>query len=116
MPHIILECSNNVNHACLKDVLPKIHDYLVEALPTKLESCKSRVVLYKDYLIADGHHDLAFVHITIKILAGRSEELLQSISQNVLKMLEEFLLSSAEGLIYKLSVAIENLPSNYCKN
>lgn len=116
MPHLILECSDNIiegNHQLL-NILHDCQQILVENLPTSLESCKSRVVRHQDYLLGNGDGQNAFIHLEVKVLTGRSEELLKQLAEKlkayILAHLSE---SQASDLKLKLSVEIVELSSIY---
>ena len=82
MPHLILEASANIHesNARLQQLLVECQDLLVRELPTKLESCKSRVILHDIYVLGDNHPDNAFLHLTVKLLKGRTPELLTNVA------------------------------------
>ena len=77
MPHIIVEHTADV-----KDVpvlLEKLHTCLAEQETVTLESIKTRAVPVTHVILGDGTKN-AMLHITIKLLAGRSDDLLSTIS------------------------------------
>jgi 5-carboxymethyl-2-hydroxymuconate isomerase len=51
-----------------------LHKILAEKSPTDLSSCKSRCIAHELYFIGDCDAGNAFAHLTVKILAGRSDE------------------------------------------
>ncbi|HRE31510.1 MAG TPA: hypothetical protein PLD88_05985 [Candidatus Berkiella sp.] len=115
MPHIILECSDNIVEKDFHFLLSQIHQLLVEKLPTELKSCKSRVLRHAYYVIADGDPHQAFVHLSINVLAGRSKELQQAIGATLMEMLTKAFHQSREKLKLQLSIALADLPSVYLK-
>lgn len=113
MPHIILECSDNLIEQNLSPLLLYIHHLLVTMLPTQLSACQSGISRYSDYFIADGNPRGAFVHLSIRILTGRSDELLSQITQKLTELLKAALQQSLSQLTLQISVAINDLPKNY---
>jgi len=77
MPHLVYEITNNLDtaEADIPGLLKKSNQVLIAqggVFPTG--GIRSRVVWLRDYCIADGSHgDDAFVHVSLKVGAGRSE-------------------------------------------
>ena len=77
MPHLIFEVTDNLDavEADVKSLLKKANQVLIDqggVFP--IGGIRSRVVWLHDYCVADGTVDDAFVHVTLKIGGGRSEE------------------------------------------
>ena len=77
MPHITVEYTANLNpDADIPGLLAKIHEVLIAqggAFP--IGGIRSRAIELADYRVADGTADDAFVHVTVKLGAGRDEAL-----------------------------------------
>jgi 5-carboxymethyl-2-hydroxymuconate isomerase len=116
MPHIVLQQSSNVSNTNSSLLFQNIHNLLVKMLPTKLDNCKSRLIIADDYYIADGHIDLAFAHLDIAILPDREPLLLKQISQQLCNMIAEHLILQNSKLNLKISVEIRTLSDYYSKN
>ncbi|GAB7541105.1 5-carboxymethyl-2-hydroxymuconate Delta-isomerase [Cupriavidus ulmosensis] len=75
MPHIIVEYTDNIRaDARVPALLKTINDVLIAqdgVFP--IGGIRSRALALTDYRMADGEEDYAFVHITLKIGAGRPE-------------------------------------------
>ena len=75
MPHIIIEYSANLEPALrLPALIEALHHTAagIEAFP--VAGLRTRAERRDHYLIADGHPDNAFVHLTLRIAHGRSLE------------------------------------------
>lgn len=76
MPHFILEYTTNIKaEARIPELLATVNRVLMAqggVYPTG--GIRSRAIELTDYCVADGRDDYAFVHGTLKIAAGRSEE------------------------------------------
>ncbi|MFJ5713236.1 5-carboxymethyl-2-hydroxymuconate Delta-isomerase [Neobacillus sp. NPDC093127] len=76
MPHILVEYTDNIKtEANIPSLLKKLNMVLVsrsDIFPTG--GIRSRAYLLHDYCVADGTEDDAFVHVMLKIGAGRSSE------------------------------------------
>lgn len=76
MPHVIVEYTDNIKEeAEIRSLLQKINHSLLDndgLFP--IGGIRSRAIELQDYFVADGAEDDAFVHVTLKIGAGRTEE------------------------------------------
>ena len=111
MPHVILEASANIK--VNTDILTTIHKILAEQLPTQLESCKSRIIRHNDYVVGDGAVANAFVHLTISVMPGRSQELLAAVAGKIMLALKEYFQQPELNL--QITIAIADLPAVYHK-
>jgi 5-carboxymethyl-2-hydroxymuconate isomerase len=76
MPQVILEYTDNIKaDADIPALLKKINDTIIaqEGGVFPPGGTRSRAIELKDYRMADGAADDAFVHVTFKIGAGRTE-------------------------------------------
>lgn len=76
MPHLIIEYTDNIKEeANISQLLKKVNEALLthsDIIP--IGGLRTRAVELKDYLVADGTEDDAFVHVTLKLGGGRTEE------------------------------------------
>lgn len=117
MPHLILEYSDNI--VCpnnLASLFDKLHHLLADELPTQLASCKSRCIAHPLFFIGDQTENNAFVHLTIKVLSGRSDSKKNHIGKMILSMLTEFFLAESSHLSIKFSVELMDLDQHYFKS
>ncbi len=94
MPHIIVEHSSDISEKNIADFLPKIQQEMekIQGGNFSVEACNSRTLSFKNYFIgAKNQEKSAFLHITIKILAGRSLEIKQELAQKIAKITGDFL-------------------------
>lgn len=115
MPHAILEASANVmeTNGKISQILIDCQEVLVERLPAKLENCKSRAILHDIYVLGKNEPDSAFVHLTVKVLKGRSPQLLKEVSLQLQQILKEGFHKSKEHLQLAISVEIAELNDSY---
>jgi 5-carboxymethyl-2-hydroxymuconate isomerase len=75
MPHFIIEYTDNIKkEANIPLLLEKVNKILISKAPLfPVGGIRSRAIELNDYFIADGEEDYAFVHATLKIGAGRTE-------------------------------------------
>lgn len=116
MPHILLECSENLDfQPNCGELFEKIHCLLAQELPTNLSSCKSRCQTHQAFYLGDGSKTNAFVHVTIKVLSGRTDDKKKSIGQEILAILQAYFQQYKSTLNLQLSVEIVDLDKNYFK-
>ncbi len=74
MPHIIVEYTNNLRaDGDIPGLLAKINAVMIAqdgVFP--VGGIRSRAIELTDYVVADGKADDAFVHVTLKMAAGRA--------------------------------------------
>lgn len=97
MPHCVIEHSASLNSA---DLVPAVFD---AALASGLfaedgRDIKVRAIAYQDYLT--GQEKADFVHVTLRILSGRTAQQKQHLSQIVLQRLSDLSLA-------KCSITVE---------
>ncbi|MBO1928757.1 5-carboxymethyl-2-hydroxymuconate Delta-isomerase [Providencia rettgeri] len=75
MPHFYAECTENIrDEAQLPELFAKVNETLAGTGIFPLGGIRSRAIWLDTWQMADGKHDYAFVHMTLKIGAGRSLE------------------------------------------
>ncbi|MBS4210262.1 5-carboxymethyl-2-hydroxymuconate Delta-isomerase [Bacillus sp. FJAT-50079] len=91
MPHIIVEYTSNIkSEAEIHRLLKKINLSLFShgnLFP--IGGIRTRAIELHDYVIADGSEDDAFVHITLKIGAGRTEEEKKHVCDRLFEVVKE---------------------------
>ncbi|MFB4212776.1 5-carboxymethyl-2-hydroxymuconate Delta-isomerase [Shouchella sp. JSM 1781072] len=110
MPHLIVEYTANLAEVIDTDILlPKLHDVLL-AKPTlfPIGGIRSRAIPLHAYYVADGSETSdAFVHLTFKIGAGRSQEEKETTCQELFTVLTDHFASewSKRGIALSLELA-----------
>ncbi|MBJ15353.1 MAG: hypothetical protein CMF38_01775 [Legionellaceae bacterium] len=115
MPHLILECSQDIHaHIDFKALFRIFHELLAEQLPTQITNCKSRVIVFDQTYAGSQCASYTHLHLTIKIMPGRAAALKQTITQQILRLLDE----TIKKLAVKhatISVEMIDLADNYVK-
>jgi 5-carboxymethyl-2-hydroxymuconate isomerase len=84
MPHIVVEYSANLRPRIdLPALLQTLHATAVDTGVFPFAGTRTRAVARTDYLIADGHPDNAFIHVTLRIGHGRDLETRRRAGQQV---------------------------------
>ena len=90
MAHLIVEYSDNLNPgANIGELLKKANQTLIAQQGVfPVGGIRSRAIALKDYCVADGEDDYAFVHLTLKVGFGRSEEVKQKFCNELFDMVK----------------------------
>ncbi|HHS13909.1 MAG TPA: 5-carboxymethyl-2-hydroxymuconate isomerase [bacterium] len=88
MPQIILEYTSNLPDPEEKPLLLSIHRVLQNTASISIENCKSRILKQDRFLIGEGESDRAFVHLQVRFLEGRKEEVKEAVGKRLLELLD----------------------------
>ena len=116
MPQLILEYSANIiEKENLINLFQQCHEFLAKSLPTELASCRSRAIKCENYCIGDSAVANAFVHISLKVMPGRSKDTLDSVGQSMMNILTRYFEKSLQQLKLQISLEIIELQPTYFK-
>ena len=119
MPHFIAECTNNIREqADLPGLFGKVNAALAATGIFPIGGIRSRAIWLDTWQMADGQHDYAFVHMTLKIGAGRSQESRQDVGDMLFTLIKAHFAALMESRYLALSFEIDELhPTlNYKQN
>ena len=106
MAHIVVEYSGNLRDRLnLPEFLHAVHAAALATGVFPVGGIRTRAYEARDYVIADGHPDNAFVHVTLKVGHGRSLEARQRACEALFAVVYEQLASLYEEL--PLGIALE---------
>ncbi|KAF0996353.1 5-carboxymethyl-2-hydroxymuconate Delta-isomerase [Geobacillus sp. TFV-3] len=91
MPHFIVEYTDNLGEeADIRGLLEKVHRVLIKRSDWfPIGGIRSRAVRLSEYYVADGAEDDAFVHATLKIAAGRPEEVKKAVGDELFAVMKD---------------------------
>lgn len=116
MPHIILEMSANVlEKEVVQGFFSRYHDLLAKHLPAELGGFRSRAIEHATYHVGDGDPKNAFVHMSLKIMTGRTPETLTHVGGLMMDILKEDFSTSLQTLNLHISLEISELTATYFK-
>ena len=116
MPQLTLEFSSNlIEKNNLFNLFQECHSILEKILPTNIESCKSRSIEYHNYYIGNGEPNNAFVHISLKIIPGRSFETLKNVGESMMVVLKNYFSNALNKLNLQITLEIMELQKTYFK-
>ncbi|HEF8774082.1 TPA: 5-carboxymethyl-2-hydroxymuconate Delta-isomerase [Providencia stuartii] len=119
MPHFIAECTDNIREqAELPELFSKVNNALAGTGIFPLGGIRSRAIWLDTWQMADGKHDYAFVHMTLKIGAGRSLEDRQKTGELLFALIKEHFAQLMNDRYLALSFTMEELDPvlNYKQN
>jgi len=91
MPHLYIEYTDNIQaEADMPGLLRKMNETLLshrDVIPAG--GLRSRAMMLTDYVVADGSSDDAFVHVTLKLGKGRTEEDKHKICDDLFKTVKD---------------------------
>lgn len=110
MPHFITECSDNIRaEADLPGLFKQVNHLLAQSGLFPLGGIRSRAHWVDTWQMADGAHDYAFVHMTLKIGHGRSQEQLMPVMEQLFACIREHFAGLMARRYLALSLAVEEL-------
>ena len=119
MPHFIAECTDNIREqADLPGLFAKVNEALADTGIFPIGGIRSRAHWLDTWQMADGRQDYAFVHMTLKIGAGRSLESRQDVGDMLFTLIKSHFATLMESRYLALSFAMEELDPtlNYKQN
>lgn len=92
MPHLIIEHSANVGALIdIGELVDAMHDAALSTGIAPIEALRTRAARRDVYAIADQHPDNAFVAITARLGAGRTDEDKRRLVEVLMETLDELL-------------------------
>ena len=90
MAHFVLEYSDNISKEdlALQDLFEKLHSAATDTGLFPLKGIRSRGYACTDYRMADGNPEHMFVHLEVKLGAGRSLEERESAAKSFFDVLK----------------------------
>ena len=119
MPHFIAECTDNIREqADLQGLFAKVNEALAATGIFPIGGIRSRAHWLDTWQMADGKHDYAFVHMTLKIGAGRSLESREEVGEMLFALIKTHFAALMASRYLALSFELDELhPTlNYKQN
>ncbi|QLA67882.1 5-carboxymethyl-2-hydroxymuconate Delta-isomerase [Enterobacter pasteurii] len=119
MPHFIAECTDNIREqADLPGLFAKVNEALAATGVFPIGGIRSRAHWLDTWQMADGRHDYAFVHMTLKIGAGRSLESREAVGEMLFALINAHFADLMAARYLALSFELDELhPTlNYKQN
>lgn len=110
MPHIIVEYTPNLGDLPFDAMLAAVTRRLAESAEVQDEAdLKARVIRADWFRVGLADSGRGFIHVTVRIMAGRTEQAKQDFSQRVTDGMMEHMPEFADGLTVHLSVDVVDM-------
>ncbi|MDX7992820.1 5-carboxymethyl-2-hydroxymuconate Delta-isomerase [Xenorhabdus sp. Reich] len=119
MPHFYAECTENIREqANLPELFATVNQALADTGIFPVGGIRSRAIWLDTWQMADGQQDYAFVHMTLKIGAGRSLEDRQKVGEMLFALIKVHFADLMAQRYLGLSFTMEELDPilNYKSN
>lgn len=83
MPHIVVEYSENLSKINIPVLLADLHDALAAQETVKKAKIKTRAIPIKDVTVGEREDLDEMVHIVLKLLEGRPDELRKAMAETL---------------------------------
>lgn len=88
MPHFVVEYSQNLSeYVNMDEILDLVHSTACEISAFAPAAVRVRAYASKQYRIADLHKDNGFIHVSVRIGSGRSEDTRKEIGETIFNKL-----------------------------
>ncbi|MEW2247525.1 5-carboxymethyl-2-hydroxymuconate Delta-isomerase [Streptomyces sp. NPDC058733] len=115
MPQITVDYSGRLADAFDRPGFARaLHEATVEIAAAKPPACKTQFRRTEDTVVGPDTEGHAIVHVTIGLLAGRTEETKARLTETVLELLRQHV-KPAEGLALHASAEVRDLDASYRK-
>jgi 5-carboxymethyl-2-hydroxymuconate isomerase len=106
MPHFIVEYTDNIkDEVDIRAMLSKANQILIAQKGVfPIGGIRSRAIELKDYVMSDDEEDYAFVHASLKVGSGRSEEQINTTCNALFEMMKAHLATQFEQRYIALSM------------
>lgn len=92
MPHIVVEHSKRLfDEVTRTALLEALHKRVADEPSVDIKAIKTRSIPLEDVIVGDEHDADLMIHITVRLLPGRSVEVRKGISSDAIKIAHEFL-------------------------
>ncbi|POX54808.1 isomerase [Streptomyces sp. Ru71] len=115
MPQITVDYSERLADAFDRPGFARaLHEATVEIAAAKPPACKTQFRRTEDTVVGPDTEGHAIVHVTIGLLAGRTEETKARLAEQVLELLRQHV-KPTEGLALHASAEVRDLDASYRK-
>jgi 5-carboxymethyl-2-hydroxymuconate isomerase len=109
MPHFVVEYTANLQKETdIRLLLEKANTVLINQNGLfPVAGIRSRAIKLEEYRIADGKEDYAFVHACLTVAAGRAEEDLQRVAEELFGMMTDHFKENLKSRYLALSLELK---------
>ena len=111
MPHIITEYTEGLSDK-IADLMPELHQNLCGQPTVAMEAVKTRAIPVYSAVIGDGETQKNMIHVTLKLLPGRDDDLKKQMAQGLFDTISKYVDIKSSSI----SVEVTELhKESYCK-
>lgn len=108
MPHCIIEYSKKLeDQVLLPELVQAVHSGALDSSLFSLAAIKTRAVAYDHYLVG-GEKTLDFIHVSVRILSGRTDTQKTLLSSTIFNKLKNLELTSVSLSVEILDIHTES--------
>jgi 5-carboxymethyl-2-hydroxymuconate isomerase len=115
MPHVIIEYSSNLRESLKpEEFIKAVHKAAMSTgdfAPSAI--LRTRAAERTSFLVGDGHPDNGFIHIVMRIRAGRDREIKRKLGENVFSGICEYLKPLFDTRRIGLTFEIEEIDADF---
>lgn len=113
MPHLILQCSANIQPMPeFGTLFAELHRTISELTGVAIVNFKSRAMACERFLVGDGSRAHGFAHLDVRLLRGRSIEQKRQIADAALAVLQHHFARAASTLDLQITVDLLDLEAD----
>lgn len=118
MPQITLEYTANLDEPRdYQALFGELHRILADSGNVRIDNCKSRAVRHEHFRIADGSSRHAFVHVSLRLMKGRTLDWKRAIGAGFLDAVKRAYTSEMKEFDLQITVDIGDIgPETYFKH
>jgi 5-carboxymethyl-2-hydroxymuconate isomerase len=113
VPHLTLEYTDNLYQSAgpipFAKLFAELHQLLVRIAGVDINNCKSRAIRHGTHVVGDGREEIGFVHLEIRLFAGRSSPAKTALGREGLDILERYFPAPAEGPGPQITIQISEI-------
>lgn len=110
MPHIVLEHTANIApRLTVAELFTQIHLQVTSITGVLLNNCKSRRYVTEDFLIGGGGESSAIVHLSIRMIEGRSVETKRQLGESLTSVLRDAFSVSDDDVHVQVTVEVGDI-------
>ncbi len=110
MPHLTLEYTSNLRDRTPDaELFVRLHHMLQSVAGVQIANCKSRWKEVDRWAVGTGEGESAFVHLDIRLLDGRPEEVRRTVGVAALDILRSRFLPAPENVALQISVEVREI-------
>ena len=107
MPHLTLEYTTNLAGFDPRAALNSLNIALVESSQFEGPDIKSRAIASDCFQIGVGEVDVAFVHVNLSLLSGRTPQIKKDLSSRLLQALQNLVASSSPISTLEIQITVD---------